>query len=88
MKFLYTGPRPSGGVRPLTGAGIEMVPAPPFFRGRSVRPLTGAGIEMLCAGLACPRSAVRPLTGAGIEIVGVSMLSRVSLGSPPHGGGN
>ena len=63
-------------VRPLAGAGIEIV----CYRacrwaGGTVRPLAGAGIEIVFLLRVPPGRWVRPLAGAGIEIsMGIPVL--------------
>ena len=57
-------------VRPLAGAGIEMMFTPLLTGVTVVRPLAGAGIEIGCPAVGPARPLVRPLTGAGIEMGG------------------
>ena len=55
-------------VRPLAGAGIEIVQPFQNCTNLRVRPLAGAGIEMMISPSSSTPQWVRPLAGAGIEI--------------------
>ena len=73
-------------VRPLAGAGIEILQACCRSKQPSVRPLAGAGIEILNPDdvLALYRD-VRPLAGAGIEMLKAFNSFMLYLFAPSRG---